>query len=79
LGPRPAYRLIAGMARAGFLLSPRIESSADFRHLTTSTSGRFWRERAVSSFEVAIAPDFGASWAYSERVKVRFLELRFER
>ncbi len=72
-------RLIAGMARAGFILSPRIDTPVDFMNLTTESSSAFWSDREVSSIELAIADDFGASWAYRDRVKLRFYELEIER
>jgi hypothetical protein len=74
-GATRAFRLVPEMARAGFLLSPLIESSERFSRLfdsaaSSSTSGR------VSQFEVRTEPPF--QWVYDGTIEVRFSTLCVE-
>lgn len=67
-GTRREYRLIAGMARSGFLLSPLVENTAEFGMLYRES--KFLDAKLVKS--ITIAPRRGPTWLWHERYTIRF-------
>ncbi|MFZ2209329.1 MAG: hypothetical protein WAV22_11745 [Porticoccaceae bacterium] len=67
-GARRVYRMIAGMAHSGFLLSPLIENTAEFG--TLYREPKFLDAKLVKS--LTIAPLRGPTWLWRERYTIRF-------
>ncbi len=70
------YRIIPGMARAGFLLSPLVDDAAGFASLLDgSWPGRLNRMRVRS---LSLASEFGESWFYTPGIRVELQEFHIE-
>ena len=67
-GQRHDYRLIASMARAGFVLSPLVESTADFAALYGDATPL--RERRVRS--VSLSTGRGFQWLWQDAYSIAF-------
>ncbi len=75
-----SFRLIPGIARAGFLLSPIVEDNRGFTSLATGS----WRERLaggiVTSLEIRCEPagPFGGARLFAPEIPVTFSRLEIE-
>jgi len=76
-GAQKSFRLVPGMARAGFLLSPFVGNTADFAAL----AGGEWRSkldgRVVESITISEASQSGFGRCYEPQFTVRFSALEF--
>lgn len=71
-GIKKQYRIIAGMAKSGFLISPLIEDTANFGMLYGKNS--YLAEKLVKS--IAIAPRDGKSKFWNDEYTVTFSQIR---
>jgi hypothetical protein len=75
-GDERAFRVVPGMARGGFLLSPLVEDRLAFALLSDERWRSSLATKAVESVTVD-AESGAASWCYAPRVRVEFLALEF--
>ena len=78
-GREGRFRLIPGMARAGFVLSPAVANTLDFQRLATQIGGPFWRDQAVVWIRVQVAEELGRESAYRPTARLRLSKLRWDR
>ncbi len=71
-GMTKQYRIIAGMAKSGFLLSPLIENTSEFEMLY-GKQGILDGKRVTS---IIISPRDGGSMLWNNEYKVTFSEIR---
>lgn len=71
-GMRKQYRIIAGMAKSGFLISPLIENTAEFGMLYGKNG--FLEGKLVKS--IAIAPRYGRTKLWNDEYTVTFRQIR---
>jgi hypothetical protein len=72
-----SYRLVSGMARAGFLLSPVIGDSQSFASLAAAGGLAGLSSMQVTSLSVSAGTGFCSSICYKPRVRLRFSRLEF--
>jgi hypothetical protein len=75
-GRASEHRLVPGMAKAGFLLSPLINDHLDFAALAIADRSKLDRER-VATFELAIGNGFSPEAMYEPSVALSVYELVF--
>ena len=69
------FRLIPGMARAGFMLSPFIGDTEIFAQLAAGTNSDALKNLQISSLSVYVEDETGASRAYQNSIKLRLYRL----
>jgi hypothetical protein len=70
------YRIVPGMAEAGFLLSPLVTNNRDFAALMDGSWSRRLADRRVTKIE--FATEFGAKWYWNEPIRVELATLEIE-
>ena len=75
-GTRARRRLVPGIARSGFLLSPSIETANAFARLVQGDASLATAHRRVSRIE--IDGPRGIAWLYGDSVRVGFAQLSFD-
>lgn len=78
-GHEQRYRLIAGEAKAGFLLSPVIANRQAFAALASPQWRQRLRDNQVMSIRLSDRGWIGKTWAYRQVVLIKFYHLRFDR
>jgi hypothetical protein len=78
-GRRASYRLVPGMARAGFLLSPLIEGPASFGFLAASNGLSHLAGRELTSLVLSAKTQSGATACYQSPMDVKFYRLDYPR
>lgn len=73
-GEQRQYRLIPGMARAPFLLSPFIENTQEFALLYQQEP--LLADKQLLSFKIEASPAFAASMLWKQAYRVRFKQFR---
>jgi len=76
-GAAPVYRFPAGAARAGFLLSPRIDEQSELLLAAESGLDALFPRRGVENIRFEPGQPFG-NWIY-RGVRLRFYEFELER
>lgn len=70
-GKKATWRLVSGMARAGFVLSPLVETTADFARLYADPA-RSAHQRVA---RITIQPGWGAGWIWQTAFAVQLSTL----
>lgn len=70
------YRILPGMARAGFLLSPVVTDTRDFAYLMNGSWPTLLAGKQVTALE--FATEFGAGWYWRQPLRVEIGELTFD-
>jgi hypothetical protein len=78
-GRQLRQRLVPGMARSGFLLSPLIEDCAGFALLTSVDGTQELAGSKVTSLSIAGAGESSPTAGYRDAVRIRFYRLEFPR
>jgi hypothetical protein len=73
------YRLVPGMARSGFILSPLVEDSASFASLLSTTGSRDLKDSEVLSLSVSAKDQFQPSAYYQSPMRLRLYGLEYPR
>ncbi|MFZ0313961.1 MAG: hypothetical protein WAL85_14735 [Candidatus Korobacteraceae bacterium] len=73
-GLRKTYTLISGMAKAGFVISPLVESASEFGLLYGDSS--YWRDRQVVSVLISTAGGKPRMWKRRYTVRLSRIQLR---
>jgi hypothetical protein len=76
-GQPRSYRLVPGIARAGFLISPVIEEDDEFVRLASGRRATL-APHEVEAISVASSDSNDPSWAYGPEYEVRFFALDIE-
>ncbi len=72
-GTQRNYRLVSGMAKAGFVISPLVEGTEDFAMLFGDRS--YWREKRVKAARIAPAGGSSILWRTGYVLKLSALRL----
>lgn len=78
-GQQKAFRLIPGMARAGFILSPLIGDEKSFIHLATRDGMRALAGLELASFTISAADESGGTACYQSPMRLRLYRLQYPR
>lgn len=73
-GSTKKYRIVSGMAKSGFVISPLIEDTKDFSSVFANSS--FSSEKEVASFSIE-PTDLGALW--NDDYQIRLFSLQYDR
>jgi hypothetical protein len=74
-GKPRSYRLVAGQAEAGFLLSPAVDDNAAFTALSLHQDQR---DKEVKTITLSDRGLIGTTWAYHPNMSISFSRLQFE-
>ena len=77
-GQEQVYRLIAGEAEAGFLLSPLVDNRQAFAALASSQWRQRLRDKQLTTIRLSNRGWIGTRWAYRPDVLIKFYRLHFE-
>ena len=76
-GTTQTYRLVAGTAEAGFLLSPVVHDGNAFADLASPEWHTSLRDEEVRTIALSDDGGPGSGWAYQPDVSVSFYRLKF--
>jgi hypothetical protein len=76
-GQRFYFRLIPGMARSGFLLSPLINDNASYVALATGDRGRSLINAEVTSMTISASTQSGSTVCYHSPMRLRCYRLEY--
>jgi len=79
VGHRPPFRLVPGMARSGFLLSPLIQNNGTFVRLASADAGRSLDGLEVTSLTISAATQSGSTRCYQSPMRLRLYQLEYIR
>ncbi len=71
------YRLIPGMAQAGFLLSPLVQDTESFTGIAARDGIRDLAGKIIASLSVAAVTESGSTACYDSTMRLRFFCLEF--
>ncbi len=72
-GTHKVYRIVSGMARAGFVISPLVENTEDFALLLSNPD--FLKEKEVQSIEISTVEGNSISWRQQYGLKLFKVEV----
>jgi hypothetical protein len=78
-GEQLYFRLVPGMARGGFLLSPLIADKKSFAWLAAADGWRNLSGFEVTSMSISAATSSGSTLCYQRTIKLRLYRLDFQR
>lgn len=73
-GMRKTYRIIAGMARSGFVISPLVENTEDFLFLFADAA--YWNGKRVKSIRLAPGDNSSIVWRSEYFMKISEVRVR---
>jgi hypothetical protein len=73
------FRLVPGMARGGFILSPVIGDKSSFISLASTDGWRNLSGLEVTTITISAATKSGATLCYQSRIKLRLYRLDYPR
>jgi hypothetical protein len=76
-GRQENFRLIPGMARSGFLLSPLVDSEKSFARLASHDGLNALANMEITSVIVSAATESGSTLCYQSPIKLRFYRLDY--
>jgi hypothetical protein len=79
LGHRPPFRLIPGMARSGFLLSPLVQHNGSFVELASVDGSTNLAGLEVTSLTISAATGSGTTRCYQSPMHLRLYQLDYPR
>jgi hypothetical protein len=78
-GRQLCFRLVPGMARSGFLLSPLIKDNASFVALAAADGGRALADEEVASVALSADTPSGSTTCYQSPMRLRLYHLDYPR
>ncbi|MGD0350633.1 MAG: hypothetical protein ABSB84_10025 [Verrucomicrobiota bacterium] len=79
VGHRPPFRLVPGMARSGFLLSPLTQYNGTFVRLASADGGGDLADLEVTSLTISAATPSGSTRCYQSPMRLRLYQLEYVR
>jgi hypothetical protein len=76
-GKQQTFRLVAGEARTGFLLSPLISTNNEFAALASTQWKNHLAGQEVQLITFSRSGWLGKKWAFRPTIAVEFFQLRF--